>query len=947
MAPAALATGTLTAIRPPPAPSLEVTSAPRAVPEQPEAAGAHAGASSEEASFLIGQYEVIRELGRGGMGVVYLARDVRLGRKVAIKLLQSRRPDFTARFITEARATARCSHENIVVIHEVGEFRGSPFMVLEFLEGQTLSTFLKRFGPLPASRAAELMASVVRALVCAHSHGIVHRDLKPENIFITDSGTVKVLDFGIAKVLGVQPSAAALPIYQSMTSTDRSGIAGTLAYMSPEQWGVSEIDHRTDIWAAGIVLFEMLTGVHPLVLVGKNPQHWVPQLDQAMPSVLEHAPNTPSEFATLVGQCLRKLKVERVPDAVSLLKALEPFLPGRASLGPIPIESGPYTGLRSFQEEDAGRFFGRDREIAAMAARVREFPLLAVVGPSGVGKSSFVRAGIVPALKHSGENWSVAVTRPGREPLLALAALISPLIASSPTLVDDLGVQREIAQRLLHEPGYFGSALRASARRNGQKLLLFVDQFEELYTLGAELRDRLAFTACLAGAADDVMSPVRVVASIRSDFLDRVAEDPHFVNELSKGLFFLGPPSNQGLREALVRPAELAGYRFESPAMVDEMVQHLEAVPGALPLLQFTAAQLWERRDVVRRQLTEESYQRIGGIAGALVSHADGVVEKLGAELQVLCRTLFVNLVTIERTRAVRELRELREASGDPSELQRLLDHLVASRLLIVQALDHGTTVEIVHESLITSWPKLRRWLDESHEDTIFLNQLLSAARQWQVRHDSGLLWSGEMVEELARFQRRHPAPLPDFGAAFVKAVFDQYDRRRKRNRVLSVIAATLLAGLLAAAVVVLVIVRNAQTAAERNAATARKAELLAKQSAAAAKTAELGARSSAETARIAEAAAKQRLIDLERANRAREQSDQQRIEALTRENLTREELAKKNVMLQDALEHAERERLQARAAEEKARLAEAREAKRANDLERILGSSLVPELKE
>ena len=150
----------------------------------------------------IGQYEIIRELGRGGMGAVYAARDTKLGRKVAIKFLNSHnQPELTARFVLEARATARCNHENIIVIHEVGEHDCNPFMVLEYLQGVPLTQLLQDGRRLPPAQAIELIVPVVRALTAAHAHNIVHRDLKPDNIFVTDSGTIKVLDFGIAKLV--------------------------------------------------------------------------------------------------------------------------------------------------------------------------------------------------------------------------------------------------------------------------------------------------------------------------------------------------------------------------------------------------------------------------------------------------------------------------------------------------------------------------------------------------------------------------------------------------------------------------------------------------------------------------------------------------------------------------------------------------------------------------
>src|SRR5438309_8606149 len=147
---------------------------------------------------------MIKMIGEGGMGTVFLARDLRLGRRVAIKFLQSDQHELTQRFLVEARSTARCQHDNIVVIYEVGEHNGMPYMVLEYLNGKPLTHSIKNGQRLPYTRAVEILVAVGKALECAHGQGIVHRDLKPDNIFIMDSGTIKVLDFGIAKVLEAQ-----------------------------------------------------------------------------------------------------------------------------------------------------------------------------------------------------------------------------------------------------------------------------------------------------------------------------------------------------------------------------------------------------------------------------------------------------------------------------------------------------------------------------------------------------------------------------------------------------------------------------------------------------------------------------------------------------------------------------------------------------------------------
>ena len=819
--------------------------------------GVHVPAEGPQTGGRIQQYELIKQIGEGGMGTVFVARDLRLGRRVAIKFLQTNQPELTQRFLVEARATARCQHDNIVVIYEVGEHSGSPFMVLEFLQGHPLTHYTENGQKLPYTRAVEVMASVLRALVCAHEQGIVHRDLKPDNIFVTNGGSIKVLDFGIAKVLqqisGVadeqQQSSGAIrlptPLELATGSNNaltRVGtIMGTLKYMSPEQWGIGvEIDHLTDIWACGILLYRMIAGRHPLYPLDGHQLMVTAMLEMPMPSLRDAAPSdVPPELIEIVDRCLRKIKTERWGSAAELLAQLEAFLPGRRQVAQLASHESPYAGLSSFQEGDAAKFFGRGREVAAMATRLRERALIGVVGPSGVGKSSFLRAGVVPALKASGESWETLVVRPGRDPLAALATMISPMVATAANLTDEIEAQHQLAEKLRREPGHLGHVLRGRARRDGRRLLVFVDQFEELYTQVADQETRLAFTASLAAVADDPTSPLRVVVSMRSDFLDRVAEDAAFMNELMQGLFFLGPPNRAGLRDALVQPAEMAGFTFELPSIVEDMLDHLETTPGALPLLQFAAAKLWEHRDNSRRMLTHMAYAQMGGVGGALASHADRVVGDLGAQRQMLVRAMMLRLVTPERTRAIVPITELRELSRDKAESQSLIDQLVAARLLVVSSaggpgggqVDKGSTVEIVHESLIHSWPTLRRWLEETQEDSALMDQLRTAARQWHAKGRSpDLLWRGNLAEEARRWRARYRGLLPDMERIFVDAVLAAASRGRRRRRAFVIGGFITLGVIVAAAMVALVIIQKARVEAGRQALAAEAATLRAEQ---------------------------------------------------------------------------------------------------------------------
>jgi serine/threonine protein kinase len=925
----------------------------------------------------IGSYELIRELGRGGMGAVWLARDIKLGRRVAIKFLHSARPEITKRFIREARATAQCSHENIVVIHEVdevAEYPGQPFMVLEYLDGAPLSKQIDG-RRMPAPRAVELMVPVARALVCAHAHGIVHRDLKPDNILVTDTGVVKVLDFGIAKLLHDERDAAEGP-RRSLAAelaempeprpgdsihTRRGALLGTMPYMSPEQWLGDGVDHRTDVWAAGIILYQMVAGQHPLHPLTGVQYAYACAYETPMPGVRGPCPDLPDDLANLIDHCLVKHKQQRLGSAQALLEALEALLPGRHAR-PLRADQSPYPGLRAFQKRDAHRFFGRTPEIAAAVARLREQPLLAVVGPSGVGKSSFVRAGVLPALERSGETWTALIVRPGRQPLDSLAQLVAPLAAgagtvagtaagteagatgtvagsaagtAAPGIAGALSDHQEVRRRLLAEPGWLGALLRSRAHHKGQRILVFVDQFEELYTLGADLAERRAFTACLASAADDATTPLRVVVSVRSDFLDRVAEDPYFLTELTRGLFFLTPPGRDELREALVGPAELAGFAFESPATIEHMLDHLVHIPGALPLLQFAAARLWDMRDRARRLFTDESYAALGGIAGALASHADAVMAELpahGESWQLLARALFLRLVTPERTRALVPVAELHELAGqgvDPASIPRLVDHLVGARLLVVQGGDgegaaRGATVEIVHESLIQTWPRLRRWLDENQDDAAFLEQLRTAARQWHARgYPVDLLWRGEVAEEARHWHRRYRGELPQMQRAYLAAVFALAARSARRTRWLVAGAMVFLTALAAAATVGLLLIRSAQKEAVQQAAEVER---------------QLGRALTAEAeARVERERALTASSDLARVNQTLEQSNAELVAAVEAAQRAQREAEAARIRAESAEGDARRDRAHAVTKEQEARAAETRAREAGSRLRTLL----------
>jgi hypothetical protein len=853
---------------------------------------------------LVGRFELIREIARGGMGQVFLARDTKLGRKVAIKFLLKDDPSFVQRFLVEARATARCTHENIVTIFEVDEHDGLPFMVLEYLEGKTLSDVLETKPSL--RQFVELMVPVARALERAHEHGIVHRDLKPSNIFVTDRGQVKVLDFGVARLTDkhetVQMAAIDPTNIPSTNFTNSDSLVGTLPYMSPEQWGTDVVDHLSDIWAFGIMFWRALTGVHPAGTMQPDKlQHRMRDLETPFASIASRDPSLPRQIVAIVDRCLEKKKADRYQSASDVLADLQAFLTPRADR--VTGEVCPYRGLAAFGEDDAKYFFGRTSEIRSAISQLDTWPLLAVVGPSGVGKSSFVHAGLVPAMRATGGTWDVRILRPGRVPLHRLASVIEDALATG----DD--GSNLVAQ--LHEaPGLFGDLLRRQAVRRDRRILVVVDQLEELFTLCDSDELRKIFLAAILAAADDPTSPVRVVLSMRADFLDRLATHKQFLAELSRGLFFLSAPDHDNLRETLERPAELAGYSFEDPSIVEDMMQAATS-KGALPLLSFAATRLWDARDRQRKQLTIAAYNQMGGVGGAFARHADQVAAALPPAGQLMLRAILTRLVTPEGTRAVVDKQELL-GLGTPADVESVLDHLVRARLIHVHTdPDQGATVEIVHEMLITEWPTLARWLEDSHALRGFTHELRQAAKQWQSRGRSrDLVWRGATAEEALGHATRHVLDLSSIERDFLTAVRTERSRARRRRIAVFATIFSVLGLVIAGGAVSVIRISAAEkdAKAQASAATAAKSDL----------------QHQLDVVKEKDAARERAEHEAQLAQQQSEQAQQLASQAAAAETMTKEELAKKNGELQGALATA-------RAEQNKAEIAAAA-AKKASD---------------
>ncbi len=324
---------------------------------------------------LIGQtlshYRIVEKIGEGGMGEVYRARDTRLGRDVAIKVIPPELAgdrDRIKRFEQEARAAGALSHPNVCAIYDVGTHEGSPFVVMELLEGESLHEKLSS-GPMPLRKSLEYAAQAARGLAAAHEKGIVHRDLKPANLFVTRDGRVKVLDFGLAKLTRSEVLASTGEVAPSVAATETGVLLGTVGYMSPEQVRGLPVDHRSDLFSLGAILYELLTGERAF-----RGATYVETLN----GILSHEPSPlsasgraiPAAVETLVRHCLEKSPEERFQSARDLAFAL-----------------GSANGIGPESPVTAGRLRSGQKAGTLAASTVSLALLLLVVGRLSVDES--------------------------------------------------------------------------------------------------------------------------------------------------------------------------------------------------------------------------------------------------------------------------------------------------------------------------------------------------------------------------------------------------------------------------------------------------------------------------------------------------------------------------------------------------------------------------------
>ncbi|MFF4361661.1 trypsin-like peptidase domain-containing protein [Streptomyces sp. NPDC001604] len=419
-----------------------------------------------------------------------------------------------------------------------------------------------------------------------------------------------------------------------------------------------------------------------------------------------------------------------------LIATVEGLAPQRSQTV-LPDDPAPFPSLRAFTASEAPLFFGRSAETARLIEQVSRAPFTAVVGASGSGKSSLVMAGLVPAV---GERTLVATMVPGPWPLRAMATRLATLLVSGHQVT-----AADLERQLLRDPDEFGKLVHDLVAVDDRidRLLLIVDQFEEVFTLKPRQRGdidaQLHFIQSLRRAAESLTGEVRIVITLRADFVQHCLGFTELREMLAAGQLLLGPLDDASLREAMLMPAQHVGALFER-GLVDRVLADMRGRSGALPLLQTALAALWRHRRGV--WLTHADYDAVGGIGGALNRLANDTYARLDDRQRELARLMFLRLVAFRdgaytRRRVPRH--ELDLVDADPQEIEQVilkLSHRDA-RLVTVGR----DTVEIVHEALIDNWDTLIAWLQQDTADLRTHRLLTEAAQEWadHEREDSYL----------------------------------------------------------------------------------------------------------------------------------------------------------------------------------------------------------------
>lgn len=647
-------------------------------------------------------------IARGSFGVVFRGRQIAVNRDVAIKVLHAGfAPDTEPEqlFRDEVRAIGNIDHRNVVRVFDADDTTdGRTYFVMELLDGPTLAE-LAEAGPLPMPRAIALVAQLLDGLNAVHAAGHIHADVKPSNaVVVNDRGDERVvlIDFGLSRLRRAEQPAEA--------------VGGTRAYMAPEQLSAWEVDARSDVFSAALILVRLVTG-------------WERSEDTAIAPPLDSITDPALRVALR-----RALTVEPAlrPTAADFARALRGGHADEAApLGPPP----PFRDLAPMTEHDRGRLHGREADIVRLARRLESGRAVIFTAPSGTGKTSLLRAGLVPYLDASG--------------------------VASVYVQCEAGATTTLAHAIQSGAGSIEAALLAWQAERACRLVVILDQFESILAGSGEGEAALDALLDPALRAHDV--DVVVVVGVREDFVARLLAAPALTDGAPQ--VRLGPLDRTSARAALVQPLAEHGVTV-APDLLELLLDDLTRASGELgadlgwtgaanvfpPHLQLAGGTLFGVMGAQEAVLTVEHYRRLGGFGAIVGEHLERSLGELSLDDRAVARDLFLALVASSQIRAVRAEADVLDSVGGrhgEAKVRAMLERLAAHRLVVRRIAPDGVpTWSLVHDTLV---PRIAVWLTVQDLDRRRITEMLRFHLR-QSQPDVPALLGARQLRALARY---------------------------------------------------------------------------------------------------------------------------------------------------------------------------------------------------
>ncbi len=662
-------------------------------------------------------YRAVAVIGSGPVAEVLRAIEPQSQRDVAIKVLPAaiaNDPQFIRRFDSEARKVARLEHPHVLPLHDWWREPDAAYLVLRLMHSDLSGRLAEgHIGSATALRWAEQIGS---ALVAAHRQGLAHGDLHAGNVLVDEEDNAYVADWCI----GYDPATAASA---KVPASDRR-------HLAPERRSGTPPSSAADVYAFGVLLSELFTRVTG----GADGAELRSAIEQATDPAPDRRQTSPADLVAAARRAL-----------------LEPASQAMDASGSSP--RNPYRGLTAFEEADAADFFGREDLVRQVVRRIAEpgigAGLLAVVGPSGSGKSSVVHAGLIPALRAGAlpgsDEWLIATMTPTDRPFHMLERALLGVAVDTPAALGDV---------LASDTGL----LKATGRilPPGAHLLLVIDQFEEIFTLVTDSDERDRFLDLLAESVDQAPSDLTLVVTLRADFYDRPLRHERFGRLLAERTVPVPALDPEELERVVSSPARRAGVRLES-GLVARIIAEMREQPAGLPLLQYALTELWERRE--GSNLSVRAYDASGGIGGAIARRAEQIVREFDADGRELTRQLFLRLIelgegTPDTSRRVRT-GELLSLGADRGDMTKVIERFARHRLLVFDRdpQSREPTLGLAHEALLAAWPRLQQWVDDARDDVRQQRRVAVAASQWiESGRDPSFLLSGSRLDQASQW---------------------------------------------------------------------------------------------------------------------------------------------------------------------------------------------------